>query len=442
MACSHENTVLDSVKSDIVVASSPNAGSQQHAVNDIHVETDVLAIAKEAEGAGFIRKDMLERLGDFPLEVLQSDKFRYLFTDVYKAMKYHKEDFMKILSMLVDCGTQSDDDDFDDCLLCEHYFDLVEILVPYASKWRRIGTALRFKPQELDTIQAKHACKPDGIEQSLMDILGIWVEMSNPTVEELVKALKSQLVGLGSLDTEIKRAVTLKETTSQHLSPYAAFKVYLDYKRRNALQIVPEDSSLLLGVQVTSDAGKFLYYDWLKNGKAIAEPGECAGVGAPFICIPGADIDNMDQYSCVAIDDCVVMDDCVVIDHFTSTSITISVSCPLDNFSDSLISMYLDKPEVPEDTWPPVSSKKFINLALIKQEPINYKKKITQVTIRQDLDDIPLDKEKIEYEEVIGSLKSEQVLFIEGRPEVGRQHLFTKLLKTGPHKRRMDARDH
>ena len=154
-----------------------------------------------------------------------------------------------------------------------------------------------------------------------------------------------------------------------------------------------------LGYRLLQMQTSFYSYNWLKNGKAIAEPSECVGVGAPFLCIPGADIDNMDWYSCVAIDDCVVLDESVVIDHFTTTGITISVSCPLDSFSDSLISMYLDKPEVPEDTWPPVSSKKFINLALIKQEPINYKKKIAQVTIRQDLDDIPLDKEKINYKE-------------------------------------------
>ena len=40
----------------------------------------------------------------------------------------------------------------------------------------------------------------------------------------------------------------------------------------------------------------------------------------------------------------------------STTSITVNVSCELDKFRESLASVYLAQPEVPEDTWPPVGS--------------------------------------------------------------------------------------
>lgn len=43
-------------------------------------------------------------------------------------------------------------DDFS--LRTEHIPDLSELLVSYAYLWRSIGTAMRFKPQELNNIEA------------------------------------------------------------------------------------------------------------------------------------------------------------------------------------------------------------------------------------------------------------------------------------------------
>ena len=65
-----------------------------------------------------------------------------------------------------------------------------------------------------------------------------------------------------------------------------------------------------------------------------------------------------------------------------------SVPCSLDCCKSSLASIYLAQPEVPEDTWPPMSSLKYINLALIKQEKINYGSKYARITVRGDIDDI------------------------------------------------------
>ena len=105
----------------------------------------------------------------------------------------------------------------------------------------------------------------------------------------------------------------------------------------------------------------------------------------------------------------------------------LNVTCCLDEHRYDLNPMYLAQPEIPEDTWPPVSSKKYINLALIKQDRINYSSSYTCLTVWGDMDDILQHKEKIEYEDVIGDLKSGHVLFIEGRPGSSKTTFVNKI---------------
>ena len=84
---------------------------------------------------------------------------------------------------------------------------------------------------------------------------------------------------------------------------------------------------------------------------------------------------------------------------------------------------------MPEDTWPPVSTTKHINLALIKQDAAKYSGKYADFTIRGDMDDILQDKQKIKYAGVLQNVESNFVLFIEGRPGSGKTtfvHKFTR----------------
>ena len=119
-----------------------------------------------------------------------------------------------------------------------------------------------------------------------------------------------------------------------------------------------------------------------------------------------------------------------VSNHSNTMPITLKVSCPVDKHRQSLASMYLDQPEVPEDTWPPQSSKNYINLAIIKQDKsLNYRNKYACETIRNDIDDVFQQKEKIEYSDVLNSLKSSQVLFVEGRPGCGKTTFVSKITR-------------
>ena len=58
----------------------------------------------------------------------------------------------------------------------------------------------------------------------------------------------------------------------------------------------------------------------------------------------------------------------VMMGELETRSVILTVSCSLDKYTSSLTSTYLAQPEVPKDTWPPVSNSKHINLALIKRD--------------------------------------------------------------------------
>ena len=113
----------------------------------------------------------------------------------------------------------------------------------------------------------------------------------------------------------------------------------------------------------------------------------------------------------------------------TSSVVTLKVSCPLDKFKEVLGPIYLAQPEVPEDSWPPVSSRTYINLALVKQQKINYGGEYARFTIRGDMDDILNYKEKIEYKNIFDGLRSGSLFLIEGRPGSGKTTLVHKITR-------------
>ena len=90
----------------------------------------------------------------------------------------------------------------------------------------------------------------------------------------------------------------------------------------------------------------------------------------------------------------------------------------------NLKDVYLSQPELPEDSWPPVSHETFINLALIKQGDI---KDSAHFTIQGDMDDVYRDKDSIAYESVFSDLSRGACLLIEGRPGSGKTTLVHKV---------------
>ena len=98
-------------------------------------------------------------------------------------------------------------------------------------------------------------------------------------------------------------------------------------------------------------------------------------------------------------------------------------------FRPKLADFYSMKPEVPESTWPPVKRTHYVNLALIKPQPMNYSKDYVRQTVRGSIDDIFKDKEEIKYEDAFNKHddKSRIMIILEGRPGCGKTTLMHKL---------------
>ena len=91
-----------------------------------------------------------------------------------------------------------------------------------------------------------------------------------------------------------------------------------------------------------------------------------------------------------------------------------------------LMNRYSQAPEVPRDSWPPVGTRTFINLALIKSsgKPLN-----SDYLVRGNPDDILESKEKIEYQEAFGKYVSGSTVLVLGRPGSGKTTLVHKVCK-------------
>ena len=416
-------------------------------------EVDTIALAREVVRAGLIKQDVLDDLTSLSPQVPSSMKQRYFLMQLKKAEMSNINDeqfFARMVQVLVEFQSsqnlaQNTEKGNNMPLGPEHIPELMEFLAKYAYKWELIGTALKFQSHDLSNIKASCATMTEFLIHSLKSLLEEWIGKKHkhtlpPTKGNLKRALNSQIVGLGALACELDKMFVAPQDRTSKTLPYLVVSVdiYIVKIRENAITFIPtytqhmnvhakENGSVLLEMQCTCDREITLKYQWRQNKIPIQESAEHTGTTTPVLCISNADI-HMDgsKYQC-AISASIHKK--YNYDPFTTKQITLRVGCPLDMYTYSLTEMYTARPEVPRDTWPPVSSKKHINLALIGQEQVNYREEYTHLTIRGDMDDILQHKEAIEYDQVFKSLRCGQVIFIEGRPGSGKTTFVHKITR-------------
>ena len=413
---------------------------------------DTLGLAEEAVRAGLISQDVLDHLTSLHPQVPNSMKHRYLLKHMHDTLNADDELFTRVVQVFLKFQSHSlpatspgsKGDDFP--LQTEHIPVLTELLINHAYKWKFLGTALRFTPEDLDNIHSSLVAVLDLPKECLLKLLQNWVRRANkhtlaPTVSALETALKSHTVGLGVLVSELRTCITRSRDQSASLCvqnqalPYFVASLSIreheceldatvSYSPRYRNRIEAKESgSVLLEIQVASETPAKTTYQWLMNEQALVETEGYTGTSSPILCISNVDVD-MDgaEYSCIV--------DVNSREFAIKTKpVTLRVNSELDQYTPSLVSLYSSQPEIPQDTWPPVGNKKYINLAIIKQEQVNYSAEYTHLTIRGDMDDILQHKEMVKYDEVFKIFKSKKLLFIEGRPGSGKTTFVHKITR-------------
>ena len=437
-------TVLTKLHTMAVSTVSVKETTSQEDSSPYSAEVDTIALAKEAVRAGLIKQDVLDHLTSLQPQVPSSLKYRYFLMQLREAVEADEQFFARMVQVLAEFQpnkslAQYTEKDNNMPFGHEHIPELVEFLANYAYKWELLGTALKFKSYDLSNIEANNVSRRDFVIRNLISLLEEWIEKKyrhtlSPTKGNLKRALNSQITGLGALACELgKMFVTPQDRTSKTL-PYLVVSIDIQETRENKITFIPtytqnmnvhakENGSVLLEMQCTCDREILaLEYQWRQNKIPIQESAVHTGTTTPVLCISNADIDMDDsKYQCTTIVSSLSI--------YNTKKITLKVDCPLDVYTHSLAAMYTARPEVPRDTWPPVSSKKHINLALIRQEQVNYGAQYAHLTIRGNMDDILQHKEVIEYDQVFKSLRCGQVIFIEGRPGSGKTTFVHKITR-------------
>ena len=92
-----------------------------------------------------------------------------------------------------------------------------------------------------------------------------------------------------------------------------------------------------------------------------------------------------------------------------------------------LAEFYDQKSAVPQDVWPPVVARQYINLAWIICHKFDLKDEYSRETIRGTVDDIMHKKEKVTYESVIEEVKDGDRILFDGRPGCGKTTTMHKI---------------
>ena len=248
--------------------------------------------------------------------------------------------------------------------------------------------------------------KHEGIH-SLLNKTKIYCDQS---LRASLRVLKERELGLG----QTMSSVHINKEILKILNQSQGIKVH----ESNRL-------SVLLGVIVSTESVSEakISYQWYKDREKLNDVEE--------------------DHNCYGSEDCIIniLTDSLIVegsytcriqqgDHvITSEPIVLTIKTPLDKYKKKLKDIYTAKPEVPEDTWPPVSIDTYINLALIKQQGIDNAGEYARCTIQGDADDLFKDKESIEYESVFDRLGSGARLLIEGHPGSGKTTLVHKVSK-------------
>ena len=296
--------------------------------------------------------------------------------------------------------------------LCEHDVSLLtEFLAECSHRWEELGIALGLLPHQIEE------CRKGSSNQiRLYKIIAQWISnMENPTISKLKDALSSSLVAMHSKACQIEEhfLTEIRVTSKKHCLVCEQQPIF-----RSGDTKVANGKSALLGFRVASTNP--VSYHWRKNGQPLSDNEVYSGTHSAILFISCVEDQTWGQYECQVYSESYLVK--------TSEKMNLKMSCPeIQVYSKYFSNFFKIKREVPKDSWPPVSTDKFINLALIskhKQTENDF-----AYAVQGDMDDIIGAKEKVEFEEVFGQYNSGALILVEGRPGSGKTTLMHKVAR-------------
>ena len=282
----------------------------------------------------------------------------------------------------------------------------MDVLYKYAYEWEAICIALNLPRYVMEECRKG---RTDIIK--LNDVLYKWIVGQHPDTEPAT--FHSLKLVLGGPIVSCGKAVS--ELMDQFYE-YDSQPEIFNSSRSSLTLLHPTTTtvrfgrSTLLEVQV-SDSLQSVSYQWMRDGKKLYYDDGYEGMNNNILCILEAT--DSGNFPCI-----IKTDD----DSVRSKEAYLEVIFP--DRDDYLVSKYSQFPDIPKDTWPPVSTGAFISIALIEG-----KKTYFSHTISKCIDDILEEKEVIEYKKVFGTYTSGALLLVEGRPGSGKTTLVHKVTR-------------
>ena len=291
---------------------------------------------------------------------------------------------------------------------------LLELLVEVSHKWERVGLALGLPKYKIE------ACRGNDNVISLSNILTCWICADDnipakTSLSRLKKALCGDIVGESrvalNLDKEVHKA---RQTDTPVLAKQVDSKLLLSIVDQSYDTEVTDGRATLLYVQCS--LAESVSYQWNKDGEPLANCRTYCGVEEDMLVITSARQGVQGNYTC-----------CVSYQEQKVTSNNITLTLIYTPAKKRMLNLYSVQSEVPKDSWPPVGTKTFINLVLIKK--IRQQSDPKHYALSGNADKVIAQKERIEYCEVFGEYKSSELVLVEGRPGSGKTTLVHKIIK-------------